>query len=70
MYVVRDNSRDGKAVSWGTDWVRMDEIAATNPHFEVWPDLGATWHYWHVTKRGFKWVHPYDLDARQHAEIT
>lgn len=69
MLIVRDRSRNGRAVSWGTDHQRMREIAATNPDFEVRPDLGAAWHYCHVEKQGMDWVHPYDLDARQHAEI-
>ncbi len=69
MYVVRDNSRNGKAVAWGTDYDRLDKVAASNPDFELWPDLGARWHYWYVDRKGFNWVHPYDLDAREHAEI-
>lgn len=68
MLIVRDR-RDGRAVSWGTDHHRMHEIAATSPYFEVWPDHGATWHYWHVTREGLGWVHPYDADAQREAEI-
>lgn len=69
MYIVRDNSRGGVAVSWGTDRERLDQIAATSPHYEIWPDLNASNFYWHVRRRGLKWVHAYDLDASQHAEI-
>lgn len=70
MYIVRDRSRNGKAVSWGTDWTRMDEIAATNrDDFEVWPDLAANDYYWHVERQGFNWVHPYDREAQLYAEI-
>lgn len=69
MLVVRDRSRNGIAVSWGTDHQRMREIAATNPAFEVWPDLGAAWFYCHVKPQGLDWVHPYDLSAQLDAEI-
>lgn len=69
MYVVRDNSRRGKAVTWGTDHGRLKEIAESNPDYELWPDLGAKWHYWYVDRKGLNWVNPYDLDAATYAEI-
>lgn len=69
MYIVRDNSRNGRAVSWGTDRERLNEIAATNPDFEVWHDLTAGRYYCHVKFGGWNFKHPYDLDAAQHAEI-
>ncbi|MEU0883686.1 hypothetical protein ABZ345_34215 [Lentzea sp. NPDC005914] len=69
MYIVRDNSRDGVAVSWGTDRERLDQIAATSPDYEIWPDLNASDYYWHEHRHGIRWVHPYDLDAQREAEI-
>jgi hypothetical protein len=69
MLVVRDRSRNGRAVSWGTDHHRMREIAATNPTFEAVPDFGANRFYCHVEREGMAWVHPYDLDAQREAEI-
>ena len=69
MLIVRDRSRNGRAVSWGTDHERMHEIARTNPAFETVPDFGANRYYCHVERRGLNWVHPYDLDAQLHAEI-
>lgn len=69
MLIVRDRSRGGVVVSWGTDHERMREIAATNPAFETTSDLGAAWHYWHVVRKGLGWVHPYDLSAQREAEI-
>ena len=68
MLIVRDR-RDGRAVSWGTDHHRMHEIAAIDPAFETWPDLGAAWFYCNVEKQGMDWVHPYDLSAQLEAEI-
>lgn len=69
MLIVRD-SRTGKAVSWGTDHHRMNEIAATDPHYVTMPDIAANNYYWYVERQGMGWVHPYDLDAREHAEIV
>lgn len=69
MYIVRDNSRGGVAVSWGTDWDRLNKIAASNDAYEIWPDMNASDYYTHERRRGLKWVHPYDLDAQLHAEI-
>ena len=69
MLIVRD-TRDGRAVSWGTNHDRMREIAATNPdRFELVPDIAASRYYWHINREGMAWVHPYDLDAQQYAEI-
>ncbi|GHH57631.1 hypothetical protein [Lentzea cavernae] len=68
MLIVRDR-RDGQAVSWGTDYRRMEEIAAGDPEFELWPDRGATRFYCHVERGGLAWVHPYDLSAQLEAEI-
>ncbi len=70
MYVVRDNRREGLAVAWGTDRARLDEIAALDPDLEVWPDLNGPNYYWWVERQGMAWVHPYDLDARENAEIV
>lgn len=69
MLVVRDRSRNGKPVSWGTDHERMQEIAALDTNFEAVPDFGASWYYCHVERQGLAWVHPYDLDAQREAEI-
>lgn len=69
MLIVRDRSRNGVAVSWGTDHHRMREIADTNPAFEVVSDIAASRYYWHVERQGMAWVHPYDLDAQREAEI-
>ncbi len=70
MYVVRDNRRDGVAVAWGTDWDRLNAIASLDPDLELWPDLNGPAYYWHVERDSLNWVHPYDLDAREHAEIV
>jgi hypothetical protein len=70
MLVVRDRSRNGRAVSWGTDHHRMREIAAMSPDYEAVTDLTAsTSYYWHVEREGMAWVHPYGLDAQREAEI-
>jgi len=69
MLIVRDGSRGGKAVSWGTDHHRMHEIAAGRPEFYTVPDRAASSYYWHVERQGMAWVHPYDLSAQQEAEI-
>jgi hypothetical protein len=69
MLVVRDRSRNGKAVSWGTDHVRMREIEALDRNFEAVPDFGAARYYCHVKRQGLAWEHPYDRDARLYAEI-
>lgn len=69
MLVVRDTSRNGKPVSWGTDHHRMHEIAALDAAFEAVPDLGASRYYWNVEREGMAWVHPYDLSAQRDAEI-
>lgn len=70
MLIVRDR-RDGRAVSWGTDHERMQEIAATNPDFYAIEDMAASSYYCHVQRPAMNahWVHPYDLDAAEHAEI-
>jgi hypothetical protein len=70
MLVVRDRSRGGVAVSWGTDHHRMREIADSNPNYEAVTDLTAsTTYYWHVEREGMSWEHPYDRSARLEAEI-
>lgn len=61
MYVLRDNSRNGEAVTSGTDRGRLDAVAAMDPNLEVWIDHGASQYYCHFRPQGMNWVHPYDL---------
>jgi len=71
MLIVRDGSRGGKAVSWGTDHHRMHEIADSDPNLYAIADMAASAYYCHVDRptMSASWVHPYDLDAQLHAEI-